>query len=295
MKALILGGSGMLGHKLWQTLGNSIEVVCTLRTSQANKKLEQLRTPNRRIEYGLHAENIDSIERILQIEKPDVLINCIGIIKQLELSKNFIQSIQLNSLLPHQLNKICTNYGIRFIHISTDCVFDGKKGNYKEDDISDAEDLYGKSKYLGEVVYDNALTIRTSIVGHELESSISLFDWFLSQTGTIKGYSKVMYSGLTTLELSNVILDIVLNHKMMNGLYQISSNPISKYDLLNILKIVYEKNIQVEAYDNYESNKVLNGSKFNELTGYHVPSWEEMIASLRKDYLTNDFLYKKHK
>lgn len=293
MKILILGGSGMLGHKLWQVLGEQFESFCTLRTTKPNPKLQQLETYKRKIVYNVDAYETGSVEKAIDAVKPDIVINCIGLIKQLDISNSYEPTIQLNSLFPHQVNTYCKKRLIKFIHISTDCVFSGKTGNYSETDFADANDLYGRSKYLGEVTYDNALTLRTSIVGHELEASISLIDWFLSQKEMVKGYSNVMYSGLTTLELSNVILNIVSNHPDLEGLYQVASNPISKNHLLQLVKTTYKHDVSINAFDGYKSNKVLLPTKFITQIGYTAPSWNKMLNSLFEDYTMNNFLYQK--
>ncbi|MCA9346937.1 SDR family oxidoreductase, partial [Candidatus Saccharibacteria bacterium] len=208
MKILILGANGMLGHQLWLELGKYHIVYGTLRSKE--KKLNHFVDENRRLINDLHAENISELEDIIKKHKVDVIINCIGIVKQIEDSRNHRLSILVNSLFPHQVASISGE--AKVIQISTDCVFSGNKGNYRELDFADANDLYGRTKYLGEIDYDGHLTIRTSIVGHELNTSHSLFDWFLSREGKVDGYTKALYSGLTTLELSKEIKQIIESH-----------------------------------------------------------------------------------
>ena len=232
MRILILGATGMLGHKLYQLLSRRHTVFATIRGNYSSLEKFQIFQRNNIIE-NTEANSIEKITEAIITVKPDVVINCIGIIKQLKEAKNFKTSIYINSLFPHLVSEITSGLGIKFIHISTDCVFSGKKGNYNENDLSDAADLYGKTKALGEVVYDKkTLTIRTSIIGRELQSSVSLLDWFFSQEGkTINGYTNAIYTGFTTNSLVSVIERIIVQFPELHGLYQISSDPISKYNL----------------------------------------------------------------
>jgi dTDP-4-dehydrorhamnose reductase len=216
----------------------------------------------------------------------DYVINCIGIVKQSNLAQNFHESIAINSLLPHQLEDLGRIYHFRLIHISTDCVFDGKSSNYKESDLSNANDLYGKTKYLGEVKYGTGITLRTSIIGHEITNkNIGLVDWFLSQSVSVKGYTKSIFSGLTTTELTKIILDIVIKKEIESGLYQVASAPISKYDLLNLISIVYNKKINIIPSEELIINRSLDGSRFSNIYSYQVPSWPEMLIEMHKNFL----------
>ena len=288
MRILVLGATGMLGYQIFNNcLNRDISVNAIVRT-----KKDLVQRLGNGIEDKLHiiddVKNTSAIESIVREFKPDYLVNCIGIIKQSDLAYDHYESIAINSLLPHQLLRLGTLYNFRLIHISTDCVFNGELGNYKETDFSDAYDLYGKTKFLGEVAYGSAITLRTSIIGHAItEQKVSLIDWFLSQTVKTKGYVKAIFSGLTTFELAKVILDIIIAKKVEPGLYQIASAPIAKFDLLKLTAEIYKKDILIEASDDVIIDRSLNGTKFSELTSYNAPSWSEMITEMHADYINN--------
>ncbi|MDP3441256.1 MAG: SDR family oxidoreductase, partial [Ignavibacteria bacterium] len=240
-KIVILGGTGMLGHQLFK-YGNqlSLDVEAIVR----NKKLivkKTSRTFDDKIHILDEVKEINQLEGLLREIKPDFLINCIGIVKQSPLTSNYAESIAINSLLPHQLEGLGVKLGFRLIHISTDCVFDGQKGMYKETDQPNAIDLYGKSKHLGEVNYGVGITLRTSIIGHEITNSThGLIEWFLSQEGKVNGFTKAIFSGLTTLELSKVIFNYIIPSNIEAGLYQVASNAINKFDLLSLTAKIYK-------------------------------------------------------
>ena len=227
----------------------------------------------------------DALVSVLAQVKPDVVINCIGLIKQLSDVKDPLSSLPINSMLPHRLAKLCSLANARLIHISTDCVFNGRKGMYTEKDISDAEDLYGKSKYIGELHdLSYAVTLRTSIIGHELNGHNSLLDWFLSQTGTVKGYKKAIFSGLSTMELAHVIKDYVMPSSRLQGLYHVSVEPIDKYSLLSLIADVYGKEIEIIADEKVQIDRSLDSSIFRQATGYVPPSWQELIEKMHQEY-----------
>ncbi len=221
---------------------------------------------------------------MLDVFKPDVIINAVGIIKQLPTSKEVVETLKINSIFPHQLAQIAQASGARLITISTDCVFNGRKGNYTEKDISDAEDLYGRSKNLGEVSAPGCLTLRTSIIGRELQTSHSLVEWFLSNRGKkVKGYTEAIYSGFPTIILADIITDLIENHKNLQGLYHVSSETISKFDLLCLLKDFYKVPIEIEPYADFEIDRSLDSSKFRKETGFAPLGWEEMIEKMAQD------------
>ena len=212
LKVMIIGITGMLGSNLLKSMSrnNNLSLIGTSRRNRLKY--------HKNINY-VHLENInvdddETFYEAIKLSKPDVIINCVGLIKQLSDSNDPLKILPINSIFPHKLYHFCNQESIRLIQISTDCVFSGKKGNYKETDISDAEDLYGKSKYIGELHGNNSLTIRTSIIGHEIASKESLLEWFLSQEGSINGYSNAIFSGLTTLELSKILEKIILFHNL---------------------------------------------------------------------------------
>lgn len=279
MKVLIIGASGMLGHQLWLELGKFHDVYGTLR--RKDQKLENLIGNSHKLLHNINVENLQVIKEIIDNHQFDVIINCVGVVKQLDASKEHIPSIAINSLFPHQLASVSGN--AKLIQISTDCVFSGSKGRYQEEDFADADDLYGRSKFLGEVTYGNHLTLRTSIVGHELNSCRSLFDWFLSTKGEVKGFSKAIYSGLTTLELSKQIHLILTNHFDLSGLWQISSKPIDKFTLLNKVAKVYGKDVVFRKDEEFVTDKSLSFEKIKSV-GYQPTDWEVMIDELHTHY-----------
>lgn len=281
MNVLILGASGMLGNTLLRYFADYTDhkVVATIRKSRLSKLPSSAKY---RLITGIDVNNSDELLSVFD-NKFDVVINCVGVIKQLGDSKDVLKTLPLNSLFPHRLAQICRANGARLIHISTDCVFDGKRGYYTEKDDADAKDLYGISKYLGEVTdREDVLTIRTSIIGHEVNSSNSLIDWFLSQKDEVNGYTKAIYSGLPTIELAEVIDKYILPNRSLWGLYQISTNPIDKYSLLKIVADIYDKDIKINPYDGFILDRSLNSEKFKQETGYIAPQWQELIKKMHK-------------
>lgn len=280
-KILILGAAGMLGNAAYRLFAASpgFEVIGTIR-GRAPAELEQSATA--RLLEGVNATDQDGLVRVFGEARPDLVINCIGVVKQLSAAKDPLVSITLNALLPHRLAELCAAAGARLVHVSTDCVFDGRKGNYKETDPSNAEDLYGKSKFLGEVDYPNAITLRTSIIGHELNSAHSLVDWFLSQAGPmVKGYRKAIYSGLPTVELARVIRDVVIPHPELHGLWHVAAEKIDKFELLKLVAREYGKTIDILPDDAVSIDRSMDGSRFQAATGYVAPAWPELIARMR--------------
>lgn len=273
----MLGASGMLGNAVFRVMHESsvLQVVGTVRSSNIPQSFTKEIAKN--IISGFDVLNHDSLLKVFASVKPDVVINCVGLVKQLAEVNDPIVTLPINAILPHQLANLCGLVGARFIHISTDCVFAGTKGNYKETDISDAIDLYGKSKYIGEVDYPHAITLRTSIIGHELQSAHSLIGWFLSQKNSCKGFSKVVFSGLPTVVLAKLIRDIVLPRPDLSGVYHVAARPISKYDLLKLVANVYKKSIEIIPDDQEVMDRSLNAEKFKNATGYEAPEWGDLI------------------
>jgi dTDP-4-dehydrorhamnose reductase len=211
-----------------------------------------------------------------------VVINCIGLIKQIKNADDPLVAIPINSLLPHRLAQLCGVTGARLVHMSTDCVFFGDRGMYTEADISDAKDLYGRSKYLGEVDYPNAVTLRTSIIGHELNGTNSLVGWFLAQHGSVKGFRRAIFSGLPAFELARIIRDYVIPDPDLHGVYHVSADPINKFDLLNLISNVYGKKIDITPDDNFIINRSLDSTRFREATGYQPKPWPELVRQMRE-------------
>ena len=287
MKLLVLGATGMLGHTLLCNLAVRPEfaIYATVRSSNG---LDRWFSSNllECIHPGVDADNFDSILRVLGEVRPEVVINCIGVIKQLSSAKDPLVTIPINTLFPHRLALACKAAGSRLIHISTDCVFSGTKGMYTENDFSDAEDLYGKSKYLGEVTAPHCVTLRTSIIGHELSTSYSLIDWFLAQEGKVRGFTKAIYTGFPTVEMARIIADYVIPDPSLNGLYQVASAPISKYELLQLVAERYGKAIEIEPYEQFHCDRSLDASRFRQATGYVPPAWPELVSAMWDDYRT---------
>lgn len=280
MRILILGGAGMLGHQLWRHLHKDHEVWVTLRKPFSHYSGYGLFEPGRTFS-GVDVTNADALIGAFRAARPEVVVNCIGIIKQLKEAKNALLSLTTNAVLPHQLAQLCSVAGARLVHISTDCVFSGKKGNYTEEDVSDAEDLYGRTKFLGEVHEPHCFTLRTSIIGRELETRSGLMEWFLSQRGKkIKGFRRVIYTGFTTYELARVIETVLLKHVDIGGLWQVSSDPINKYDLLSIAKRAFGWEGEIVPDDTFVCERGLDSTRFRKKTGYQPPSWQAMMEEL---------------
>lgn len=281
MRILVLGASGMLGNAMLRYLhANGEDVRGTVRSQRAAQSLPDETRPL--LIDGVDVAQQDSLVAGLAKAKPDVVINCIGIVKQLASAENPLVAVPVNTLLPHRLAQLCALAGARLIHISTDCVFSGNKGMYTEDDIPDAQDLYGRSKLLGEVDCPHAITLRTSIIGRELNGSRSLVDWFLSQTDAVMGYRRAIYSGLPTVELARVICEFVLPRPELHGLYHVSSDPISKLDLLGVLAKTYERSIQITPDDELVIDRSLDSTRFQLATGYVPPAWSELVEQMRR-------------
>lgn len=285
-KVTVLGGAGMLGHKMFQLLRErSAGVFCTVREHELEAPLDRVELlQGDDVIRGVDVTDFPALEAILSAFRPEYVVNCVGIIKQRAEALSPIQSITINSLLPHKLAQMAAHWGGRVIHFSTDCVFSGKRGEYTEEDHSDAEDLYGKTKFLGEVAIANALTLRTSIIGRELTQHRSLLDWFLAQNQkTIRGYRRVIYSGVTTNYLAELVASIIHEHSGLNGLYQVASGPISKYDLLCLLREAYQLDVHIEADDLEVSDRSMRCDKLREAIGYRCPPWPVLARQLAED------------
>ena len=279
---LVLGASGMLGNAMLRLFSQSEghRALGTVRSSRTMRLLpEGLRAS---LIVGVDVENFDSLSRGIAAAKPDVVINCIGVVKQLSESDDPLTAIPINSLLPHRLARLCELAGARLVHISTDCVFSGRKGLYTEDDFPDANDLYGRSKYLGEVDYPNAVTLRTSIIGHELDGARSLVGWFLAQSGSVKGFTQAVFSGLPTVELARVVRDFVLQNPQLHGTHHVSAEPINKYDLLRLVATAYGKSITIVPDASLVIDRSLVSTRFREATGYTPSPWPQLVQGMRE-------------
>ena len=280
MKVLILGVTGMLGNAMFRVLSEraDLAVYGTARSNSARQHFSD--NLSGRIIVGTDVENNDSLVRAFASVRPDVVVNCVGLVKQLADANDPLQAVPINTLLPHRLAALCQASGARLVHISTDCVFSGAKGNYLETDFPDAYDLYGRSKLLGEVDYPHAITLRTSIIGHELSGHRSLVNWFLAQQGAVKGFTRAIFSGLPTVELASVVRDVVLPRKELHGLYHVSAKAINKFDLLQLVAKVYRKNIEINPSEELVIDRSLNSDRFKEATGYAPPEWATLIQRM---------------
>lgn len=286
MRIVVLAGHGMLGHKVFQVLGQAFpDTWCTLRgriTDLPYRGIDLYRPGN--VLEDVDAMDLAGLEARLAEVRPDYVVNCVGVIKQRPGAVDPVPCITLNSLLPHRVATAAAAWGGRLVHFSTDCVFDGKKGQYTEEDPSTATDLYGRTKFLGEVHAPNALTIRTSFIGRELSAYGGLLEWFRSQDGkSVGGYVRAMYSGVTTNHIAAVLVRILLERPELTGLYQVAGDTIAKHDLLVKLRDAYGLNITINAADADAADRTIVGAKFVAETGITTPGWDQLIAELVAD------------
>ncbi len=279
----MLGANGMLGNAVLRLFAESpgYEVIGSARSAASARLIpEDLRA---RVHVDVDVESPDALARLLGTVRPHVVINCVGLVKQLAEAADPLAALSINALLPHRLARLCSLVGARLVHMSTDCVFAGIKGNYREGDAPDAQDLYGRSKLLGEVVDDShAITLRTSIIGHELSGAHSLVGWFLAQQGNVRGFRRAIFSGLPTVELARVIRDHVIPRPELHGLYHVSAEPINKFDLLTLVAKAYGKTIDITPDDNLVIDRSLDSSRFRKETGYQPPPWPELVRRMRE-------------
>lgn len=282
MRVLILGASGMLGNAMFRVFSEQPGNVVfgTVRSESARRHFAEQLQQN--ILGGVDVENQDSLARLFGAVQPELVINCVGLVKQLAESADPVLTIPINSLLPHRLAALCLVAGARLLHVSTDCVYSGVKGGYVESDFPDADDLYGRTKLLGEVDYPHAVTVRTSIIGHELAGSRSLINWFLAQEGTVNGFTKAIFSGLPTVVLARVVRDVIAPRSELRGLYHVAAQPISKFDLLRLVADVYGKRIDIVPNDSLVIDRSLDPARFGAATGYSAPAWEDMIRTMHE-------------
>nr|HAT8714106.1 sugar nucleotide-binding protein [Legionella jordanis] len=283
MRILVLGATGMLGSAVFHTFNESdqFEVYGTIRNRRAKEYFPS--STHSHFLTDVDVLDVDALFHAFEKARPDLVINCIGLIKQHDTANDPLVALPINSIFPHRLAKFCALANARLIHVSTDCVFSGRKGLYNESDPSDAEDLYGKSKFIGELAdLKHAITIRTSIIGHEINSHHALVDWFLSQEKAVKGYAKAIFSGLPTFELARVMRDYILPRPDLHGLYHVAAKPINKHDLLALVSEIYNKKINIIADEQVVIDRSLNAARFEAATGYRAPSWPELIALMHQ-------------
>lgn len=279
MRILILGADGMLGHQLVSSYMGRHEVAGTVRRPMASGG-HAADSPQHRLFSGVDVRDIGAIERVVAEFSPDAVINAAGIVKQRSEAKDAIESIEVNALLPHRLADTCARRAARMIHLSTDCVFSGDQGNYADDALHDARDLYGRTKSLGEVSGDGIMTLRTSIIGLELGRKKSLIEWFLAQTGAIRGFTRAIYSGFTTLEMARIIERLLTTPAPISGVLNVSSEPIDKYTLLQALNRRLGSRIDVAPDDAFKCDRSLDSTAFRARFAYTPPSWEVMLDEL---------------
>jgi dTDP-4-dehydrorhamnose reductase len=282
-RVLILGAAGMLGHSLMKELDKdgSFDVFGSARDAGILREYfpDHLLA---RVTSGIDALDMSTIRQLLNHVKPDVIVNCIGVIKQDSAVNDAAYTIKVNSLFPHLLAAECGHHAARLIHISTDCVFSGDRGNYREADNPDPSDFYGRTKLLGEISAPPALTLRTSVIGHELDKNRSLVDWFLRQSGVVNGFTRAIYSGFTTIEFARLLGAVVLPRTDIVGLLHVASAPISKYDLLSLIAAAYDWTGELVPYLDFACDRSLSSEAFSALTGYKPPPWTDMIAEMRR-------------
>ena len=330
MRVLILGAGGMLGHKVWQIFRDRFDCRAAVRT-----RLPLALFDDDRVMAGIDAADFERVTRLIAKIRPEAVINCVGVVKQLAAAHDPITSITLNSLFPHVVARACGEIGARMIHISTDCVFAGTRGNYRESDLPDAADLYGRSKLLGEVVTEAQrvetnggyrqghdkhgplirlrhllpqlksaggeglsmlgkrelavqtrvsvphLTVRTSIIGRELRTANGVVEWFLlNRGGSVRGFTKAVFSGVTTTTLAQTLADVIEHHPRLQGLYHVAGAAITKYDLLVMLNDAFGAGVAITPDESVVIDRTLDAARFREATGMVPPAWPEMIAAL---------------
>ena len=282
-KVLVLGSTGMLGHIVVNYL-SQFEQYDVIDISYRNKLRENT--------IILDVTNKDLLEKTILNLKPNFIVNCIGVLIG-GANSNIANAIYVNAYLPHLLKNIAEHIDAKLVHISTDCVFSGEKGGYIETDERDGKDTYAKTKMLGEIVDDTNVTLRTSIIGPELKTAgEGLFHWFMMQNGTINGFTKAVWSGVTTLELAKAVKWVI--ERDIRGLYHVTNNtPINKFELLTLFKKYTKKEIVIEAVDGKEVDKSFIDTRKE--MDYKVPEYEVMIKEM-VDLICNDNeLYKQYK
>ncbi len=282
MNLLILGASGMLGHTLFKYFSQrkNVNVFGTIRSTRYLKYFSSQEHKN--LISDIDLEKPDSLFEVLALVQPDAVINCAGLVKQNHKSKNPLLALAMNSILPHRIASICKIINSKFVHISTDCVFSGERGHYSELDKPDANDLYGRTKLLGEVEGKSFITIRTSIIGHELEGSQSLIDWFLSQDKKVEGFAKAIFSGLPTIEIAKILDKHIIPNAQLEGLFHVGGYPISKYELLKLVAKQYNKSIEIIPNEKLAINRSLNCNKFLSASKYKPKSWQKLISDMHE-------------
>ena len=282
VKVLVLGATGMLGNAMLRVFSTSPGFVAAGSARSAAGVHLLPESVRGAVHTGVDVENFDSLASLLARVRPDAVINCIGLVKQLAEAGDPLAALPINAMLPHRLSRLCALVGARLVHVSTDCVFAGTRGDYTETDPPDAQDLYGRSKLLGEVTEDaHTITLRTSIIGHELAGAHGLVGWFLQQKGPVRGYAKAVFSGFPTVELATIVRDYVLPNPTLSGLYQVSAAPINKLSLLRLVAAQYGRDTVIVPDERVAIDRSLNSTRFRGVTGYQPPDWPELVRRMQ--------------
>ena len=281
MKIVVLGASGMIGNAMLRVLSEhkDMQVIGTVRSKNEISYFPSIIGSN--MLDGINLLEQDAVFEILDKTKPQAVINCAGLTKHLPEGNNPATAIAMNALLPHLLAQGCDRVGARLIHISTDCVFSGQRGDYVEVDHADADDVYGRSKRLGEVEQIGHLTLRTSTIGHENHTKFGLLEWFLVQNAC-RGYTRAIFSGLPSVVLARIVRDIILPNSDLTGLYHVSAAPIAKFELLKLIADTYGHRVDLAIDREFAIDRTLNSSKFTNATGYQAPAWPELIQLMHE-------------
>jgi dTDP-4-dehydrorhamnose reductase len=280
MRILILGANGMIGRAMFKVLSQQSD--WNVSGSVRLKKFESDLAGEIFLECDLSSP--DNLLRLFSKSNPDVVVNCVGLTKHLPSGHDPIPALTMNALLPNRLVELCAVAGARLIHVSTDCVFSGKVGNYRENDLTDAIDIYGKTKALGEVTGESVVTLRTSTIGHEYGTKHGLLEWFLGQD-VCDGFRHAIFSGLPTYEFARVVRDVVIPNQNLKGLYHVGASAIDKLSLLKIISSTYKKEIKIHVNEKFRIDRSLNSDKFFNETGYRAADWSKLIEVMYEDYL----------
>jgi dTDP-4-dehydrorhamnose reductase len=282
MRVLVLGATGTLGHRLCLQWAERFECWGTVRSPVDQPVAELLASTH--LIAGVAAEQPGTVRAAIEQARPDVVVNCVGAVKQAEAGQRAVPAIRTNSLFPHEVAEICGESSSRMVHVSTDCVFSGRRGNYSEDDVPDATDVYGRSKLLGEVSGPGLLTLRTSLIGRELQSSLGLLEWLISNRGgTVKGFSRAIFSGLTTIALAEEIGALLEEYPALEGVWHLAAEPIDKFELLSLLVRELDLGIEIVRDDAVKVDRSLDSSRLRRETGREPRRWEEMVEQLATD------------
>jgi dTDP-4-dehydrorhamnose reductase len=292
-RVLVVGGNGLLGNAVVRVLANdpSLRVQCTMRSSAVGDRIRagvpvEVLSP-------VDAERLEDLESAFDRAQPAVVINCVGATKHVDTGNDASAAYLVNAVLPHVLATLCATRGARLIHVSTDCVFSGRKGMYSESDEPDAEDVYGRSKSAGEVRYRHALTMRTSIIGHEIGTHRSLVEWFMRQT-QCRGFGRAVFSGFPTVTLARIIRDVVIPKPSLHGLYHVAAPAINKFDLLSKIAKTYSLPVAISPDDSFVIDRSLDGRRFAAETGFASPGWDDLIEEMHADWMAHPALFCGH-